>query len=110
MKQRFFVHPHSGRVRGPSRRSSLTLLASVVGCLAAISHAQAPVGVQEPAWSADGKRIAVSYLDRIWTMTADGKQPRALFQDPKPSHLRQGYGGQARPQDLRTYLWSGSQH
>jgi gamma-glutamyltranspeptidase len=42
------------------------------------------VGVQEPAWSPDGKRIAVSYLDRIWTMTADGKQARAITQDPGP--------------------------
>ena len=53
--------------------------------LITVSHAQAPVGVQEPAWSADGKRIAVSYLDRIWTMTADGKQARPVFQALKPS-------------------------
>jgi gamma-glutamyltranspeptidase/glutathione hydrolase len=51
---------------------------------AAAGHAQAPIGVQEPAWSPDGKRIAVSYLDRIWTMTADGKQARAVTQDPGP--------------------------
>ena len=39
------------------------------------SRAQTTIsGVQEPAWSPDGKRIAVSYLDRIWTMTPDGKQ------------------------------------
>ena len=44
----------------------------------AAGHAQTPVGVQEPAWSSDGKRIAVSYLDRIWTMTADGRQAKAL--------------------------------
>jgi gamma-glutamyltranspeptidase len=43
-----------------------------------VGHAQTPVGVQEPAWSPDGKRIAVSYLDRIWTMTVDGKQARAI--------------------------------
>lgn len=36
------------------------------------------MGVQEPAWSPDGKRVAVSYLDRIWTMTPDGKQPKAI--------------------------------
>ncbi|HQZ40318.1 MAG TPA: gamma-glutamyltransferase [Vicinamibacterales bacterium] len=35
-------------------------------------------GVQEAAWAPDGRRIAVSYLDRIWTMTPDGRQPRAL--------------------------------
>ena len=42
------------------------------------TFAQAPVGVQEPSWSPDGKRIAVSYLDRIWTLTAEGKQARAI--------------------------------
>ncbi|MCC7243647.1 MAG: PD40 domain-containing protein, partial [Acidobacteria bacterium] len=35
-------------------------------------------GVQEAAWAPDGRRIAVSYLDRIWTMAPDGRQPRAL--------------------------------
>ena len=55
-------------------------------------HAQVLVGVQEAAWSPDGKRIAVSYLDRIWTMTPDGKQARAIFQDLKASG----------PQDLKT--------
>jgi gamma-glutamyltranspeptidase len=60
-------------------------------------RAQTAIGVQEPAWSPDGKRIAVSYLDRIWTLTADGKQPRAITQDVKGS----------RPQDLET---SGLQH
>jgi gamma-glutamyltranspeptidase len=35
-------------------------------------------GVQDAAWSPDGKRVAVSYLDRIWTMAPDGRQPRAL--------------------------------
>src|SRR5688572_7169385 len=49
------------------------------------TFAQSPVGVQEPAWASDGKRIAVSYLDRIWTMTADGKQARAVTQALKPS-------------------------
>ena len=35
-------------------------------------------GLQDPAWAPDGKRIAVSYLDRVWTMTPEGRQPRAL--------------------------------
>ena len=65
-------------------RASVVALASVVG-LSLVGHAQSPVGVQEPAWSPDGKRIAVSYLDRLWTMTPDGKQARAVFQDLKPS-------------------------
>ncbi len=46
------------------------------------SHAQVEsTGMQDPAWSPDGKRIAVSYFDRIWTMTPDGKQPKALAAD-----------------------------
>ena len=48
-------------------------------------HAQSPIGVQEPAWSPDGKRIAVSYLDRLWSMTPDGKQARAITQNLKTS-------------------------
>ena len=59
--------------------------ASVVG-LSLVGYAQSPIGVQEPSWSPDGKRIAVSYLDRLWSMTPDGKQARAY----------------SRPQDLRT--------
>ena len=45
-------------------------------------HAQVEVtGVQDPAWAPDGKRIAVSYFDRIWTLTPDGKQAKALLDD-----------------------------
>jgi gamma-glutamyltranspeptidase len=35
-------------------------------------------GVQDGAWSPDGKRVAISYLDRIWTLEPDGRQPRPL--------------------------------
>lgn len=47
---------------------------------AAVLHpaAQSPVGVQDPAWAPDGRRIAVSYLDRVWTMAPDGRQARPL--------------------------------
>jgi gamma-glutamyltranspeptidase len=37
-----------------------------------------PQGVQDPAWSPDGKQVAVSYLDTIWTMSPDGRRPKAL--------------------------------
>ncbi len=63
------------------------MLASVVG-LSLVGHAQSPIGVQEPAWSPDGKRIAVSYLDRLWTMTPDGKQARAIFRTSRPQALK----------------------
>ena len=39
------------------------------------------VGVQDPSWAPDGKRIAISYLDRIWTMAPDGRQARALSEE-----------------------------
>ena len=45
-------------------------------------HSQTAVGalsgVREPAWSPDGRRIAVSILDHLWTMAPDGKQPKAV--------------------------------
>ncbi|HUQ87779.1 MAG TPA: hypothetical protein VM096_09480, partial [Vicinamibacterales bacterium] len=76
-------------------------------CLSISTHAQSPIGLQEAAWSPDGKRIAVSYLDRIWTMTPDGKQARGITQDLKPA------SSQARkpesPRDLvieREPAWS----
>jgi hypothetical protein len=38
------------------------------------SHAQPRVaGVQDAPWSPDGSRIAISYLDRIWTLASDGR-------------------------------------
>jgi gamma-glutamyltranspeptidase len=58
----------------------LLLIAGLVFVQA--GHAQSELsGVQDPAWAPDGKRIAVSYLDRIWTMAADGRQPMALTLD-----------------------------
>jgi len=54
------------------------LRAAALLVLQAAGGAQAPVGVQEPAWAPDGRRIAVSYLDRIWTMTPDGRQGKAV--------------------------------
>ena len=67
------------------RRGSLLILASVVGLT--MTHAQqSPVGVQEPAWSPDGKRIAVSYFDRIWTLTPEGKHAKPIDSLP-PSDI-----------------------
>ena len=57
------------------------MLAGVAATVAGLTstHAQqGPVGVQDPSWAPDGKHIAVSYLDRIWIMTPDGKQPKAI--------------------------------
>ncbi|MEZ5286372.1 MAG: hypothetical protein R2712_16495 [Vicinamibacterales bacterium] len=41
-------------------------------------RAQRAPGLQDAAWAPDGRRVAVSYMDRIWTMGPDGRQPRPL--------------------------------
>jgi gamma-glutamyltranspeptidase len=38
-------------------------------------------GLREPAWSPDGRRLAVVFLDRLWTVTPDGGDPRAVIAD-----------------------------
>jgi gamma-glutamyltranspeptidase/glutathione hydrolase len=40
-------------------------------------------GVQDPAWSPDGRRLAVSAFDQIWTSTPDGKDGRPLRAEAK---------------------------
>ncbi len=57
----------------------LVAIALCCGLSKAAIQAQVPVGVQEPAWAPDGRRIAVSYLDRIWTMTPEGRQGKAVM-------------------------------
>lgn len=61
-------------------RIGVGLLAITLCCglSKAAIQAQAPVGVQEPAFAPDGRRIAVSYLDRIWTMTPEGRHGKAV--------------------------------
>jgi len=52
--------------------------------VAALSlSAQSPIarGAREPAWAPDGRRLAFSYLDRIWTSAPDGRNGRILRQD-----------------------------
>ncbi|HLG57987.1 MAG TPA: gamma-glutamyltransferase [Vicinamibacterales bacterium] len=41
-----------------------------------------PPGLREPAWSPDGKRLAVVVLDRIWTMQPDGHDGSELTRSP----------------------------
>ena len=40
-------------------------------------------GVREVAWSPDGKRLAVTWFDAIWTMAPDGKDPKRLVPAPQ---------------------------
>lgn len=38
-------------------------------------------GIQDPAWAPDGRRLAFSYLEQIWTAAPDGRKGRALRAD-----------------------------
>src|SRR5262245_34220679 len=61
-----------------SGRVAFVVLAGLV-LVQRASTAQSPTsGVQDPVWAPDGKHVAVSYLDRIWVMTPEGRQPKAL--------------------------------
>ncbi len=46
--------------------------------LAAQPAGTAMVGAQDPAWSPDGSRVAVSALDAVWIMMADGTRATPL--------------------------------
>lgn len=58
-------------------RSYRAFTAIAVTCLAAAASfaAQTPArsGIREPAFSPDGRRLAVSWLDELWTMTPEGR-------------------------------------
>ena len=57
------------------RRLFLSVTAAV---LLTQGAARGGAGAREPAWSPDGKRVAVSWLDRIWTLAPDGRDARPL--------------------------------
>jgi Tol biopolymer transport system component len=89
------------------------VLLATLAVVQALSAAQAVTsGLQDPAWAPDGKRIAVSYLDRIWTMTPDGRQARPLTsesssveRDPawSPDGLRLAFAA-ARANEFDIYI------
>ena len=65
--------------RGQRLRAGALAAAVVVAALAMVTSAQTGLsGLREPAWSPDGKRLAVVYLDRIWTVLPDGRDGREL--------------------------------
>lgn len=60
--------------------------AALVTLVALTLHSQSgspsgPGGLREPAWSADGKRLAVVFFDRIYTSAPDGRGAKALTAD-----------------------------
>lgn len=60
----------------------LTTAAAAALCLTLAARTpSAARGVRDPAWSPDGRRLAFSFLDRIWTADPDGSDGRALRAD-----------------------------
>jgi gamma-glutamyltranspeptidase/glutathione hydrolase len=58
-------------------------VALLVALSVMVPHAQGPTtGVQDPAWAPDARQVAVSYLDRIWTMTPEGRRVKAVTTGP----------------------------
>jgi gamma-glutamyltranspeptidase len=57
----------------------LLATAVFVSALVLTPHAQSGVaGMREPAWDPAGKRLAVVFVDRIWTVLPDGRDAREL--------------------------------
>jgi gamma-glutamyltranspeptidase len=63
------------------RNARFALLAATSCALVLSAQTTTPRGAREPAWSPDGKRLAFSYLDRIWIAAPDGRNGKALRQD-----------------------------
>ena len=61
------------------------LATAILLCVLALSPSaqSGPAGMRDPAWSPDGKRLAVVILDRIWTTTPDGRDARELTRVPE---------------------------
>jgi gamma-glutamyltranspeptidase/glutathione hydrolase len=71
-------------VRSTSARA-LTITAIVAVFVMTTFSAQTPAtltGMRDPAFSPDGRRMAVSWLEQAWTMTPDGRDPKRLVTSP----------------------------
>jgi gamma-glutamyltranspeptidase len=64
----------------PERRALQTAGALTALCLTLSAQTPSPTprGARDPAWSPDGRRLAISYLDRIWISAPDGRDGRML--------------------------------
>jgi gamma-glutamyltranspeptidase len=58
--------------------ASLTALLFVAAFAPAGAQTPATVGVREASWSPDGRRLAVTWFDAIWTIAPDGRDPRRV--------------------------------
>ena len=65
-------------MRGWRVRGFAALVALVTLCAAPTMQTG---GVQDPAWSPDGRRLAFSFFDQIWIADQDGGSGRPLTAD-----------------------------
>ena len=57
----------------------VVLLGSVVGVhVRTAQDAAVTTGVREAAWSPDGKRLAITWFDAIWTVTPEGRDAKRV--------------------------------
>jgi gamma-glutamyltranspeptidase len=63
------------------RLDVLAVLGAALCVALAAAQPMPPRGVQDPAWSPDGRRLAFSFLDQLWTAAPDGRNGRALRPD-----------------------------
>jgi gamma-glutamyltranspeptidase len=70
-----------------TRRSLLSAsLVLVLGATTLVRTAQeagVTTGVREAAWSPDGKRLAITWFDAIWTVTPEGKDAKRVVSKPE---------------------------
>ncbi|MEX1128557.1 MAG: LpqB family beta-propeller domain-containing protein, partial [Vicinamibacterales bacterium] len=60
------------------KRSVHPALLLTLGLGLALAAQSSSSGIQDPAWSPDGRRLATSSFDRIWISGSDGRGGRAL--------------------------------
>jgi gamma-glutamyltranspeptidase len=69
-----------------ARLVSALAIALAIGVTLPVRSAQeasVTTGVREAAWSPDGKRLAITWFDAIWTVNPDGRDARRVVSKPE---------------------------
>lgn len=61
-----------------SYRGFAAIAAALLAAASFAAQSPSRSGIREPAFSPDGKWLAVSWLDELWTMTPDGRDERKV--------------------------------
>ena len=71
-------HPPSTIRTAFTVRTALAAAALFTAVSLSLTAQTAVSGMREPAWAPDGKHLAVVFLERIYTVLPDGREPREL--------------------------------